>query len=100
RVLIDRNYDRAETLPKENMSILHAMADALMEWETIDRLQIDDLMEGRKPRPPKDLDEPKTATSSTGASEAEESPVSADPVPGNVSCRTSEDDGGSNAPVA
>ncbi len=92
RVLIDRNYDRAETLLKENMSILHAMADALMEWETIDRLQIDDLMEGRKPRPPKDLDEPKTATSSAGASEAEESPVSADPVPDGAAVRSEYND--------
>jgi len=74
------------------MSILHAMADALMEWETIDRLQIDDLMEGRKPRPPKDLDEPKTATSSAGASEAEESPVSPDPVPDGAAVRSEYSD--------
>jgi cell division protease FtsH len=82
------------------MSILHAMAEALMEWETIDRLQIDDLMEGRKPRPPKDLDDPKTATSSADVSDAEPPPVNAEPVPGNAAGRVSEDVGGSNAPVA
>jgi cell division protease FtsH len=30
------------------------MAKSLLEWETIDKEQIDDIMEGRQPRPPKD----------------------------------------------
>ena len=34
------------------MEKLQAMADALMKYETIDRLQIDDIMEGKAPRPP------------------------------------------------
>jgi cell division protease FtsH len=54
RSVIDRNYQRAETLLQENISILHKMADALMKWETIDKDQIDDLMAGRDPKPPKD----------------------------------------------
>ena len=33
--------------------IAHAMVKALMEWETIDREQIRDIMEGREPQPPK-----------------------------------------------
>jgi cell division protease FtsH len=33
---------------------MHAMARALLEWETIDSEQIDDIMAGRPPRPPKD----------------------------------------------
>jgi cell division protease FtsH len=33
---------------------MHAMANALLEWETIDADQIDDIMNGRPPRPPKD----------------------------------------------
>jgi hypothetical protein len=33
---------------------MHAMARALLEWETIDTEQIDDIMAGREPRPPKD----------------------------------------------
>ena len=92
RKLIDRNYDRAERLLKENMSILHAMAAALMEWETIDRLQIDDLMEGRKPRPPKDLGDSKTATSSTAASDAESPPVNTEPVPDDAAARSEHSD--------
>jgi len=52
RSLIDRNYERSDRLLKENMDKLHSMADALMKYETIDRLQIDDIMEGKTPRPP------------------------------------------------
>jgi cell division protease FtsH len=54
RVFIDRNYERAETLLKENIDLLHAMADALMKYETIDATQIDALMEGNEPPPPED----------------------------------------------
>jgi len=56
RAVIDRNYQRAETILQENISILHKMADALMKWETIDKSQIDDLMAGKDPRPPQDYD--------------------------------------------
>ncbi|WP_040439892.1 ATP-dependent zinc metalloprotease FtsH [Algicola sagamiensis] len=54
RLLIDRNYDRAKDLLLENMDILHSMKDALMKYETIDRFQIDDLMERKEVRPPSD----------------------------------------------
>jgi cell division protease FtsH len=54
RAVIDKNYQRAETILKENMEILHKMADALMKWETIDKPQIDDLLAGKDPRPPAD----------------------------------------------
>jgi cell division protease FtsH len=57
REVIDRNYLRAESILKENMKVLHKMAEALMQWETIDRLQIDDLMAGKEPRPPQDYDD-------------------------------------------
>ena len=54
RAVIDCNYQRAETILQENISILHKMADALMKWETIDKDQIDDLMAGNEPKAPKD----------------------------------------------
>jgi cell division protease FtsH len=57
RSLIDRNYERSERLLHENMEKLHIMADALMKYETIDRLQIDDIMEGRTPRPPENWED-------------------------------------------
>ncbi len=61
RSFIDRNYERAKAILVEHMEQLHAMAAALMKYETIDADQIADIMEGRKPRPPKDwnADEPK-----------------------------------------
>jgi cell division protease FtsH len=55
--LINRNYQRAEDLIKENMDVLHAMKDALMKYETIDALQIDDLMARTEVRPPADWDD-------------------------------------------
>ncbi|QSX41669.1 ATP-dependent zinc metalloprotease FtsH [Shewanella cyperi] len=54
KVIIDRNYDRARQLLTDNMDILHAMKDALMKYETIDSLQIEDLMERREVRMPAD----------------------------------------------
>jgi cell division protease FtsH len=57
RSFIDRNYDRSERILKENLDKLNLMADALMKYETIDHFQIDDIMEGRVPRPPQNWDE-------------------------------------------
>ena len=54
RNLIDRNYSRAENILRENEDRLHKMAEALMRYETIDSVQIKDIMEGREPRPPED----------------------------------------------
>ncbi len=53
RAIIDANYSAAEVIIKDHMDQLHVMADALMRYETIDRAQIDDIMAGRDPRPPK-----------------------------------------------
>lgn len=44
RKVIDGNYKIATKLLKENIDILHSMAKALIEFETIDKEQIDDLM--------------------------------------------------------
>ena len=57
RSLIDHNYVRAKKILDENTSKLHMMADALMQYETIDINQIDDIMAGRTPRPPADWDD-------------------------------------------
>jgi len=54
RSLIDKNYQRAESLLKEHIEVLHAMTDTLMKYETIDANQIDALMEGKDVPPPKD----------------------------------------------
>jgi len=53
RKIIDQQYAVARKLIEDNKDKMHAMASALLEWETIDADQIDDIMSGRSPRPPK-----------------------------------------------
>lgn len=53
RKIIDRNYGLANDILNEYLSVLHAMAKALLKYETIDADQIDDLMAGKEPREPK-----------------------------------------------
>jgi cell division protease FtsH len=72
RLLIDRNYDLAEKLLKDNMDILESMKDALMKYETIDSKQIDDLMARKDVRPPADWDDtnkPSSTNKPTGGDE-------------------------------
>jgi len=52
--IIDECYGRAEQILKDNRDKLELMKDALLEYETIDAEQINDIMDGRKPRPPAD----------------------------------------------
>ncbi|MED5297034.1 MAG: ATP-dependent metalloprotease, partial [Pseudomonadota bacterium] len=58
RKIIDGCYEQAQQILEDNRDKLDAMADALMQYETIDADQLKDIMEGRDPRPPKDWDEP------------------------------------------
>jgi cell division protease FtsH len=66
RSIIDAQYSLARKLIEENADKMHAMAHALMEWETIDSDQLDDIMAGRPPRPPKDWT-PRTPSSGDGS---------------------------------
>ncbi|MDR2331946.1 MAG: ATP-dependent zinc metalloprotease FtsH [Burkholderiaceae bacterium] len=54
RRIIDEQYNLARKLIEENSDKMHAMAKAMLEWETIDAEQLDDIMAGKPPRPPKD----------------------------------------------
>jgi cell division protease FtsH len=56
RVIIDRNYKRAEQLLGENTDKLELMANALIKYETIDAEQIKEIMAGKVPGPPGDWD--------------------------------------------
>ena len=58
RRIIDEQYAIARKLIEQNHDKMHEMAKALLEWETIDAEQIDDIMNGRPPRPPKDWTTP------------------------------------------
>src|SRR5699024_195268 len=52
RAIIDGCYERSRQILEDNMDKLHLMADALMKYETIDRKQIDEIMQGHEPGPP------------------------------------------------
>ena len=68
RSVIDRNYERSERLITEHMKELKVMAEALIKYETIDRFQIDDIMEGKTPRPPQSWDEAPPSGGSSASS--------------------------------
>jgi cell division protease FtsH len=53
RALVDSQYALARSILEQNRDKVEAMVAALMEWETIDAEQINDIMEGRPPRAPK-----------------------------------------------
>ena len=53
RRIIDQQYALARSLIEANRDKIEAMTKALLEWETIDADQINDIMAGNPPRPPK-----------------------------------------------
>lgn len=55
RRIIDEQYAIARKLIESHQEEMHKMAHALLEWETIGAEQIDDIMNGKDPRPPKQL---------------------------------------------
>jgi cell division protease FtsH len=68
RTIIDRNYQRAVEILKQNEDKLHMMAEALIKYETIDIGQIDAIMEGKEPGPPEDWSDDDAGPSSSAAS--------------------------------
>ncbi len=84
RKIIDEQYAVARKLIEDNSDKMHAMASALLEWETIDADQIDDIMEGREPRPPKSAPPPSDKTDQTppaaGVSASADGSTAATPV--------------------
>ncbi|HEV8258806.1 MAG TPA: ATP-dependent zinc metalloprotease FtsH [Casimicrobiaceae bacterium] len=60
--IIDEQYALARKLIEDNRPKVEAMAQALLEWETLDSDQIEDVMQGRPPRPPKPTTTPAAPT--------------------------------------
>ena len=54
RKIIDEQYSVARRILEENRDKVEAMTSALLEWETIDADQIEDIVRGRIPKPPKE----------------------------------------------
>jgi cell division protease FtsH len=81
RKIIDRNYKRAKEILKKHAKELKSMADALMKYETIDRQQIIDIMEGREPGPPEGWeDKKKSGTSKKSIKKESKPPVIGGPA--------------------
>ena len=54
RRILDEQYAVSQKILETSRDKIEAMTEALMKWETIDREQIQDIMAGKDPRPPKD----------------------------------------------
>jgi len=71
RRILDEQYQVAYKILDENRDKMETMCKALMDWETIDRDQVLEIMAGKQPSPPKDYshnirqDEPEQSESAT-----------------------------------
>jgi cell division protease FtsH len=82
RRIIDEQYGIARKILEDNRDKVEAMTKALLEWETIDADQIDDIVNGRTPRPPK------LPSSGTGSGGSGSAPAAATPAVGPASPAT------------
>ena len=85
RRIIDGCYAKAEQILEDNRNLLELMKDALMEYETIDSEQINDIMEGKKPRPPADWSDSDEDSSSGASKVGEEEVDKSGPIGGPAS---------------
>jgi cell division protease FtsH len=70
RSVIDNAHNRAKSILNDNLDKMHLMAEALLHYETIDTEQIDAIMQGRAPDPPKGWTEPPKRGSGGGGADA------------------------------
>ncbi len=68
RSLVDTQYGVAKKLLEGNRDKVEAMVTALLEWETLDADQVNDIMAGSPPRPPKVPDPVNTTIGGDGGS--------------------------------
>lgn len=107
RRVIDQQYAAARKIIEENRDKMEAMAKALLDWETIDADQIDDIMAGRPVRPPHQVatgDQPKVDAERTGkkpaaAEAAAASPAAASAAPEAEPAPAKEEPAEAPAPV-
>lgn len=74
RSIIDRNYKNAEKILQDNLDKLEIMAEALIKYETLDKMQIETAMKGKKPRAPQGWREMKKKINEDAQPSATESP--------------------------
>jgi cell division protease FtsH len=75
REILDRAYSRSTELLTENLEKLHVMADALLQYETIDAQQIEEIMSGKPVSPPKDWSNDSGPPSTGGPKPRGENPI-------------------------
>ena len=85
RFVVTRNYDRAKSILEEHTDKLHAMAQALLKFETIDSDQIDDIMAGKEPREPSDWMDDGDGDPPVEASDKADLPKADEPIGGPAS---------------
>ena len=100
RRIIDEQYATAYKILDENRDKMHTMAQSLIEWETIDRDQVLEIMAGQQPSPPKDYshnirpDEPvpETVQTVTSATPTESASAGTNPDEAAIDSKTAQDE--------
>ena len=70
--IIEQEYDRAREIIESNREKIEVMANALLEWETLDSNQVAEIMDGKSPTPPQNLDkDKKTGGGSAGSTDSD-----------------------------
>ncbi|MEQ1742340.1 MAG: ATP-dependent zinc metalloprotease FtsH [Candidatus Nitrotoga sp.] len=82
RRIIDQQYALARGLIEANRDKVEAMATALLEYETLDADQLDDIMAGKPPRQPKVIQSSKDVQPPQGAAPTASETPTAQPAPG------------------
>jgi cell division protease FtsH len=75
RRILDEQYAIAENILREHASKVEVMTASLMEWETIDREQVLDIMAGKTPQPNKDWMPRIKPTDSSGGGSSGSAPI-------------------------
>jgi cell division protease FtsH len=75
RRIIDEQYALARKTLEENRDKVERMTRALLEWETIDAEQIDAIMAGQEPHPPKPVAPPVSSANQPPSSDQPDAPT-------------------------
>ena len=81
RSILDACRQRAETIISKQEDILHRMAEALLEHETLDRSQMEQLIAGKRLAPAVQREAPSTQDAKDEAGQAEETRKDDDNAP-------------------
>ena len=96
RRILDEQYAVAYKILDENRDKMETMCKALMEWETIDRDQVLEIMAGKQPSPPKDYSHNLRQDEESETSEAQATdtiqPAEAEPEPMPIEAQENSQD--------